>query len=225
MIFQRTTAEEFSPDRVRLRVREDDLPEDETRESKTFQCSRPEGGDNSGVFAVTCIVPSETVEVPTATNQTEERDCQCYRQLLSHHPSQRVLACSKEGCFATVDDGTAGWSSVPAIRSLIGTALDGRLMATASSDNTTLASINGGLTWHAVDASAVPPVTTAAVEFADPLFEGDGSEPLDRHVQTSSSGAVDWGITRKGVLVNTNGEWNSGRCGPAPVMAAVVSNA
>ena len=57
---------------------------------------------------------------------------------------------------------------VPAIRSLIGTALDGRLMATASSDNTTLASINGGLTWHVVDASAVPPVTTAAVEFADP---------------------------------------------------------
>ena len=38
-------------------------------------------------------------------------DCQCFRQMLVHTPEQRVITCSSDGCFATVDDGTAGWSS------------------------------------------------------------------------------------------------------------------
>ncbi|EGD80348.1 hypothetical protein PTSG_10601 [Salpingoeca rosetta] len=198
----------FAPSRVRVRARAEDLDDGDARESKTFTCSRPEGGDVDGVSAINCIVPADgstSTPPPTSTNTTQqERDCECFRQLLAHHPSQRVLACSKDGCFATVDDGTAGWSTLPAIRSLIGTGTDSRLFA-VSPTNATLASIDGGLTWQEVTETST--IATPATVFSDPLFEGSGDTPLDRHVQTSSSAAADWGITRKGVLVNTAGTW------------------
>eukprot|EP00055_Hartaetosiga_balthica_P008690 m.33136 g.33136 ORF g.33136 m.33136 type:complete len:566 (-) comp6435_c0_seq1:43-1740(-) len=194
----------FSPLRVRIRPR----AENEVRESTIFECSRIEDGDDSTTETAMCIFPAfgSTTTTSSSSNNTQETSCQCYRQLLVHQPAKRVLTCSSEGCFASVDDGSAGWSTVNGIVYLLGTGVDGTVYGVDAS-NTTVQSPDGGLTW--LQSMITPNLSVDAINFEDIAFEEDDNSPspLDKHVQTSSSGTVDWGITRKGVVVNLGGTW------------------